>query len=329
MGTTTIVTTPAAIRSAIRKVLASGPTKIAVAFWGEGALKGLGLEHRRLSDVKVICNLSVGACAPSVIRNLLDSGADVRALSTLHAKVYLGTREAVVGSANISRNGLGIREGYGWNEACVRLASPTEVAHLDAWFDELWDKAADMSDPHVARLVLEQAERDLARRQLVSEPIDLLSTLRKDPAVLEGKPLHITLDWATYSKRVEKKVKNLRKSLGADIDAWEDWKEMPAESEILSFYYDQKTEEVTYEGTWRTPRDPESEMDPETKGIFVLAAPRILQNYTLGNQRAWINAVRRFQQDLFAGNRKYRDRNSLMHITKFASCYITRLASNK
>jgi hypothetical protein len=43
--------------------------KIAVAFWGRGAVETLGIDRRAL-QVEIICNLDSGACNPAEIEGL-------------------------------------------------------------------------------------------------------------------------------------------------------------------------------------------------------------------------------------------------------------------
>ena len=318
--TTKILASPEAILGATRRVLSKGPARLAVAFWGIGALKQLGLAGSRdLSEISVICNLSVGGCTPSVIKELLDRGAKVRALATLHAKVYLGPDAAVVGSANASMNALSGRDDRGWNEACVQVTSPSDLVTLNDWFDTLWVDAVDMSDAQVARLLLAQAERDT--RGKGGDPVNLLKLLQANANALDGEPLYVTLDWVSYSRRVEVQVERMQKTTGLHVDAWEDWEEMPPAAEILSFHYDRLHRKISYEDAWRTPDDPKSEMDPDTKAILVFAAPRILQNYELGNRNAWLKAVGRFAQDLFASSHP-KDKDAILHISAFAKKYL-------
>lgn len=318
--TTKILTSPDEILGATREIVSKGPVRLAVAFWGVGALRQLGLDASRdLHELSVICNLSVGGCTPGVIRELLDRGAKVRALATLHAKVYLGPDEAIVGSANASMNALSGRSGIGWNEACVQVTSPSDLVTLSDWFDTLWVDAVDMSDAQVARLILAQAARDTKGKG--GDPVNLLELLQGNPNALDGEPLYVTLDWISYSRQVEVQVERMQQATGLHIDAWEDWEDMPPAAEIMSFHYDRRSQKISYEDAWRTPDDPRREMDPDTKAILVFAAPRILQSYELGDCRTWLKAVGRFQEDLFSRSRP-KDNDAILHISAFAKKYL-------
>ncbi len=125
------------LTAAIRAVLSGSRKDIAVAFWGAEPLKRLGISDA--SNMRVACDLYSGACNPSAIKDLLDSGASVFDVPGLHAKVYLGTAAMVVGSANVSANGLGeegieILDGL---EAGIKSDHAADLARADAWFKEL------------------------------------------------------------------------------------------------------------------------------------------------------------------------------------------------
>lgn len=84
-----------------------GELLVAVAFWGRGAES---IVHRRRGKpVKIICNLTSGGTNPATIETL--QGIDkviLKQCDRLHAKVIVGSKTAVVGSANFSCNGLNL-----------------------------------------------------------------------------------------------------------------------------------------------------------------------------------------------------------------------------
>ncbi len=322
MGITEILTAPDDIRLAIRTTIASSESSsIAVPYWGGRVVQALGLEGNLKGRVQILCNLPSGSCDPVIINDLMARGASVRSLSSLHAKAYIGSELAVVGSANASTEGLGLRRDAGWNEACVAVTSRTSLAELDRWFATLWHDAADLSDRRVARLLLESAALRYNRRN-DGEAIDLLETLRNYPEDLRNAKLFVTLDWVSYGRNVEKDVDALREKLGEDIDAWEDWEEMPADAQILSFHYDARAKvKYSYEGTWQTPSDPLATMDCRTKAIYVYAVQRILGRYRLGDENVWLEAIARFQRDLYT-RRPRSDKDAIMHVVDFARTYL-------
>lgn len=59
-------------------------------------------------------------------------------LDKLHAKIYVGKRSIVIGSANLSRNGLGVE---GLIELCVEVNSEKSLKKIDEIFDNLKKRA--------------------------------------------------------------------------------------------------------------------------------------------------------------------------------------------
>ena len=135
MSRSIMLLTGAALFETIQQTIGGSRALCAVAFWGSGAEQlFLGPPDR---DLRVICNLAMGGTNPHVILRLLEAGIDVRQCDALHAKVYIGTDDAVITSANASMNGLGLGAEAGWIETgCI---IPAEAAV--PWFEGLWDQS--------------------------------------------------------------------------------------------------------------------------------------------------------------------------------------------
>ena len=117
----------------IKRLLKTADARVAVAFWGKGSESWV-----TGPSAKVICNLATGGSNPHALRRLQErTGVELRQCDSLHAKVYLAAERAIVSSANVSANGLGLEgiEQSSWIEAGVTMPESTEVR---AWFDELW-----------------------------------------------------------------------------------------------------------------------------------------------------------------------------------------------
>lgn len=94
------------IRSAIRSVLDDGASKriVMVAFVGTGAEEYLPAP----SGLEIICWDKEGCTDPDTIRELRERNVSVYFAANLHMKVYWSEhRGAVIGSSNLSGNGLG------------------------------------------------------------------------------------------------------------------------------------------------------------------------------------------------------------------------------
>ncbi|QHF00548.1 phospholipase D family protein (plasmid) [Pseudomonas cannabina pv. alisalensis] len=125
-------------------VLEESSLDVAVAFWGNGAELHVHPDEAR--PIRIICNLMSGGTNPWVIKGFLKRAENnvlvqVRQCDRLHAKVLVGPGQAIIGSANISANGLGLAgsETAHWIEAGVHTTAIDEVAGAQSWFDQLWN----------------------------------------------------------------------------------------------------------------------------------------------------------------------------------------------
>ena len=95
-----------ALARAIVEALKGERRDLAVAYFGKGAMQRLGLKAPK--GARILCDFWSGCCNPFEIELLIRGGADIRDSRGLNAKVYIGSEEAVVASANASANGLGL-----------------------------------------------------------------------------------------------------------------------------------------------------------------------------------------------------------------------------
>jgi hypothetical protein len=108
--------------------------KIAVAYWGQDALKLSKISTRR-KNLKLLCCLKGGKSDPDIVKKF---GRRIRQNDKLHAKVIWTASRAVVSSANLSSNGLSADEGSlrGLIEAGVLLTESSELQKIERWFDD-------------------------------------------------------------------------------------------------------------------------------------------------------------------------------------------------
>ncbi|RWN11445.1 MAG: hypothetical protein EOR94_27485 [Mesorhizobium sp.] len=138
----------AKLQAAIGSILKEEDFICAVAFWGNGASSRLGKRSPQGKLPRIICNLTSGGTNPYEVEKLIgnDLGAygQVKQSNTLHAKVFLASDRAVVGSANVSTNGLGIEGGTPakWIEAGVLVTDKGQLGQISAWLETEWEGAA-------------------------------------------------------------------------------------------------------------------------------------------------------------------------------------------
>lgn len=121
-----------------------GESRIAIAFWGTGAVQALSL-NRVAHPVRVLVNAETGGSNPDELEKLRRCRrVSFRSHGKLHAKVVIGPDAMVVGSANASANGLGLEgsEVTSWKEAVVRSRDRDQLIVAKDWFDSLWAEAA-------------------------------------------------------------------------------------------------------------------------------------------------------------------------------------------
>lgn len=140
------------------RTLSQGPLDIAVAYWGKGALEITGLlarHNRKSGEVRIVCDLMSGACNPRPIKEMLDLGFDVRKFDGMHAKVWLCRERSIVGSANVSINGLGfendedITKSAHNREAALQSNSISVARAVKTWFDGLWNDSCSISQQDI------------------------------------------------------------------------------------------------------------------------------------------------------------------------------------
>jgi hypothetical protein len=90
----------------------------------------------------------------------------VRYLNGLHAKVYLGDRAAIVGSANASATGTGWEgaEARGLVEAAVKVENDQTLKSIAAWMNRRWSAATEVTDADI------KAARKIWRRRRATRP---------------------------------------------------------------------------------------------------------------------------------------------------------------
>lgn len=228
-----IITGPALI-DRLKSAITAGPDiRLAVAFWGAGASKALGLTQGK--NARVICNLMSGGTNPAEIRTLRANGIDVRKHAALHAKIgVVGDGLSFVGSSNMSANGLGFegRELTGWEEANVVFDHAD--SDVSVRFDALWEGAT-----RITKADLKAAE-DLWRRRRtfaiqsgsnpVERPMSLWQAIVDNDDRLRSSPCVVAYYYEMDDDdklKFSKAEKNIRAEYGKGLSAFMDWDALP------------------------------------------------------------------------------------------------------
>ncbi len=126
--------------STIRKIVADEDVLLASPYLTLDYLEGLVNDAdswRLLTDMEAWLD-SCPASERETIREFVARHHErIRDVRNLHAKAVIGETGALVGSANLTRTGLGGRDELG-----VRFDEPERIAELREWFDELWNESS-------------------------------------------------------------------------------------------------------------------------------------------------------------------------------------------
>lgn len=215
----------------------SGPLDIAVAFWGTGAVKELGLDLPG-RKIRVLLDLSSGATNPDAVRQLLKYFPNkVRAVNRLHAKAFIGMSKIAVGSANASANGLGIEgaEARQWHELALTTSDPTAVQQAHAWFTKKWSHAEAIDVRSDRFKEAEQAWKENRKsRPLPDAGNDCLITAAiKNPGAYTERGWYVVVDLENLSKEGLAAVEREEAEQGRPAFAWEN-ADIPPQAYLVS-----------------------------------------------------------------------------------------------
>ncbi len=261
-----ILSGPAAERTVRCFLRRCGRARLAVAYWGAGAARRLGLAEAVAngSDIEIICDVLSGGCNPDEVAELIGllGSKKVRSKDGLHAKVWITDKGCLLGSSNSSANGLGHEgdETRGLIEANLAYGSPSEGA-LAAW-DNWYEQNASRGSQPVSDAMLEIArERWLSRRSIRDGAPNtgrangsLLAMLVSDPGYFQDKPFEVAIySQAELSAVAEDGLASAQAALGitdGSLLCYEQWRLAPG-TYVLDMNWDAKARNATSPGLWR------------------------------------------------------------------------------
>lgn len=239
--------TPENYKTRLRELVADEDSlDVAVAFWGHSAQKLIHPDESK--PIRIICNLRTGSTNPQVIEHFLELSArpnrnvQVRQCDRLHAKVILGVNQAVIGSANISANGLGLEDedSAHWLEAGMHIRERTELGAIQSWYDALWDsdhvKTIDDSDIAAAYLAWRRNRKPML--EVSSDKKDYFSLADFTASNLRWEKVYALIyrqknsaEARSKLKAIESEVSNDKGHVKTGIKLWgyENWPDFPTD----------------------------------------------------------------------------------------------------
>lgn len=241
--------------AAIRGLLDQTDTaRLAVAFWGKGAIERLGLDRPGLV-AEILCNLDSGACNPAELRRIRElPGVTLKSHPSLHAKVYWTPAAAVLGSSNASANGLALEDDAagGWREANVRLDDGQVLGDIATWFDTLFGQGHEILDEDLDRA--EQIWKARAKMAPTGTRLvgDLLTAFTNAPAhpVWRQVKLAYWMDGLSDEDEAWLETERHDGHLAPGVSAYGQWNDRIAPHDwVLDF--DLSAKAPHYDGIWR------------------------------------------------------------------------------
>lgn len=252
--------------------------KLAVAFWGEGAVDSLQLKAAK-GNVQVICNLLTGATNPDEIVSLMGlANVKIKHNSRLHAKTYWTSTGAIVGSSNASANGLNFEgiELRGWLEANIRIRDSALLQAIESWFDAVWNDSDDIEDDDLERARILWDKRRNSRGWQVPEGASLIEALRANPDDFKDRVIIFSLHSEDLSdlakRRLEVERKEATVSNRETLDCYERG-EYPAGAYVIDFHVGPRWG-TRFGGLWRIlEMNHRIILDEETENFITLCQP--------------------------------------------------------
>ncbi|NMZ77002.1 hypothetical protein HBO32_28295 [Pseudomonas nitroreducens] len=238
---------------------------VAVAFWGKGA-ENLFVGWNG-DSLRILCNLGMGGTNPAVVERFLKlaqsrKGISIQALDTLHAKVVLGERAAIVGSANCSANGLGFEQDEcdGWQEAGLKVETPEILASIEPWFERLWAIGQEITEERLeaARVAWDRNRKARPKRTVVTRLLEV------PPEELIDRPIYFAIYRAKadpQAREVAEQAKQEAKCSdeasvrNAKLDFFDNWPDdceesLPKDAAIIIVRYGSRKAVNVY-GVWQ------------------------------------------------------------------------------
>ena len=217
----------------------------AVAFWGKEVDQLIC--PRAGQRARLICNLDSGATNPQVIKALRNKpGVTIRQSDSLHAKVIAGAKKALVGSANLSANGLNLEgsEQSWWDEAGLLTEEPEQIASIHQWFDQQWKDSRTISDKDLLLAQRRWSQRRSGRK--ASAPLTALERLC--PRDLEDRDIYLVIYNEEMSEEAEKAYWEEQKKRACQPQVetsvlpamYEAWPNLPTDALLIDLYYKER-----------------------------------------------------------------------------------------
>lgn len=265
-----------------------GPLDMAVAFWGEGAVKELGL--KKLRAIRVLLELQSGGTNPAEVRLLMKlPHVEVKQLPRLHAKAYISRDSVLIGSANASANGLGSEgsESTRWHELAVRTSEASVVCEAKSWFEKKWAAGHPIKPSQLGKAEREWKERQRIRPKVGSDAKDILAAALNNPGEFRNRGLFVVVTTRDWNKKGYADARDYKEKHSHEALGWQGWTDIPKNATLICF--------TDYKGEgfhWDEPRICYSpgKLNPH-ESLVLVSSTTLDDGFKPGDIRKWTKAL--------------------------------------
>ncbi|MEG3789334.1 phospholipase D family protein [Lysobacter sp. CCNWLW3] len=216
----------------------NGPLDIAIAFWGAGAMKTLGLA-KRSPKPRILLELDTGGSNPSEVERLWKTlGKDhVRCLPRLHAKAVIASNEVLIGSANASASGLGTEghEASHWHELALLTHDTSAVAEAQEWFSQKWEASVPIDEQRLANARIQWKRNRENRPYTIAKNNGLLSSAISHPNEFLEREIYVVTVVSGLDEKGTRALQEHRKRFGPEVYAFQRWPTIPTNAVLICF----------------------------------------------------------------------------------------------
>jgi len=240
----------------IKKVFSNNKNlDLAVAFFGKDSFDLF--KSTKGKDIRVICNLQSGACNPFLIEKIIKkNNIQVKTNQRLHAKTLIQKDAVIIGSANISSNGLSLEgsEISGWIETGILTSSSHVISSSKSWFESTWTDSIEIANKDLEvykKLWLKKRNH----RCINNSELSIIEAATNNIDTFHDRKIYFAIyrDNKPSDEAIEayEAAKASHSSLSEHIDFFEEWSDLPDDSHLISIYVGRKYG-VYFDGIYKT-----------------------------------------------------------------------------
>ncbi len=231
---------------------------IAVAFLGYDVLSLF--ESSSCQNIRLLCNFESGACNPYLVEKLLKlPNVQIKTNARLHAKVVLQGTTAIVGSANLSANGLSLEgaEQTAWTELGVKFSNNETVNNTKAWFVDQWGKSLTVTTDDLP-MQFDNWKKRRKNRPLSHRKLSIIDAALEHQEVIFDRDIYFAVYREYSSQEADiafEQISEESNEVSGTSNYFEDWLELPDDAYLVSLRLGPKGG-VYFEGLQYMPSKP-------------------------------------------------------------------------